>query len=127
MFRRLLSSLLLSLYLFTGTGLVEWLRLPALLSHYFDHCDQKEIGFMEYLALHYVDGNHADTGVHDGRHLPFKSPDTGLFTAIHAILPEAYSVAFGYRPDPVSSSAVAAIWLPQGLYAGAIWQPPRVI
>lgn len=47
-------------------------RLPTLVGHYLDHREQSpEMGFMDFLALHYADDRHRENGDETHERLPF--------------------------------------------------------
>lgn len=75
--RRLTYSLgwfLLGSYLLVSTPAVELLKLPVLVEHYVEHrAESPEMGFWEYLSLHYFSGIEYDADYARDMQLPFKS------------------------------------------------------
>lgn len=65
---------LLGTYLLVSTPAVEVLKLPVLLEHYLEHrAEAPEMGFGEYLKLHYFSGIEYDADYARDMQLPFKS------------------------------------------------------
>lgn len=69
--RRLAPSLIIAL----AYGLVlmpDAVRLPTLIGHYLEHQERTpDMGFMDYLALHYNSAEHTENGDETHEQLPF--------------------------------------------------------
>lgn len=65
------------LYLFTATNLSEFLKLPLLVEHYIEHKDlNKNLGFIDFMAIHYFSKTVIDDDYEKDVKLPFKSNNT---------------------------------------------------
>ncbi|MCS7037176.1 MAG: hypothetical protein NZM41_10970 [Saprospiraceae bacterium] len=65
---------LLGAYLWVGTPAAEVLKLPVLIEHYLEHrAEVPDMGFWEYLTLHYFSGIEYDADYARDLQLPFKS------------------------------------------------------
>ncbi len=72
--KRILGALLLGAYLLASTPASEVLKLPVLIEHYLEHQKEApEMGFWEYLALHYLSGIEYDADYARDMQLPFKN------------------------------------------------------
>lgn len=70
----LLGWFLLGAYLLVSTPATEVLKLPILVEHYLEHrAEAPEMGFWEYLELHYFNGIEYDADYARDMQLPFKS------------------------------------------------------
>ncbi len=129
MLKKLLTFILVSLHLIAAPALQEWVKLPILFQHYFEHkAINHEITFAKYLVDHYNNVPHTDDDEARDNQLPFKSADHqtahGLGSlaiphydqiSLKAPLPTLVKLTLGYTDGQV----------PQ-LYQSKIWQPPKV-
>jgi hypothetical protein len=118
---------LLSLYLFTGTGFSQLLRIPELVEHFVEHCQgNAHMTWAEFFHMHYEEPEkHADNHP-SHHHLPFKSVDSNAHSGPHVIdpfiieIPQVSDVS-----EPLSTSHEDQ-FCPWQMDSG-VWQPPRVI
>jgi len=115
------------MYLFSTTDLSQFIKLPVLAQHFFEHRDQdKEISIWKFLYLHYANDHGEDADHHRDMQLPFKSPDNCITTVFSHFLPSQKivvkaSVQFiGKKDFAPRQSILYSTFIPN------IWQPPRV-
>jgi hypothetical protein len=122
--KRLMSILLLALYLTSFTEMHEVLRLPILLEHYAEHKNQvSDMSFIEFLEMHYKsDVTHDE---HDSQ-LPFKVPGHS-FTAQAIALPTQKIIVFKITPVTIVSYSFTYTEASFSSPSEAIFQPPRLV
>lgn len=124
--RRFNAILLLFIYLATSTELHQLLRLPVLFTHFLEHQSQnQEIGFANYIVLHYFTDNPKDRDHTSHNELPFKQDHCEVLHIPLAILPEDLSKSFLPEYQLQSKDSYELRLLPYGVQS-AIWQPPKV-
>jgi hypothetical protein len=120
------AILFLLIYLIANTELHQFLRMPVLFEHYNEHQqDNPAISLVDFLVLHYFNGDKRDGDYARDQQLPFKS-DT---------CPEiSFSIAM--PPDDFPETTVQVFNLTQARvmfkssftissFHFSIWQPPR--
>jgi hypothetical protein len=74
--RKVGGYILLFIFFANSTYLSEVYKLPALVSHFIEHHQQdKKVGLMEFLAMHYWGDDMDDNDQDKDMQLPFKSID----------------------------------------------------
>lgn len=118
---------LLVAYLHSFTNFGELVKLPAMIKHYAEH--QKEtpdIGFIEFLHIHYVHGNLSDKDASKDMQLPFKSTGNASLIGFSYFVP---SPEFTLCPIIFNQSDDTLSCLKNPFYSSgynsSIWQPPR--
>ncbi|MFZ1379423.1 MAG: hypothetical protein WAS56_07125 [Saprospiraceae bacterium] len=127
--KNIFSLLFLTAYLFSATHLMELLKLPMLVRHYQEHkTENANLSLLEFLDMHYANGNPIDEDYDKDMQLPFKSITLSSisFVTICAnftdfvqkekiIIKEGKQKFFDHSFDYSTS------------YLVAIWQPPKSI
>ncbi|EFK34100.1 Uncharacterised protein [Chryseobacterium gleum] len=123
--KKLISILLLSLYLVSTTELYQLLKMPLLIEHYFQHKNlNSEMSFTAFLKMHY-DHPVKDNDYDQDQKLPFVSHASPL------------SVAFTVNPildlhfteKVYNSIEIKKTFYKSALYnkeiLNSIWEPPK--
>lgn len=128
--RRVLAILFLSVYLISTTELVQLLKFPMLVEHYFEHKEKNpQINVMEFLALHY-EGNHLENHPHDedyehDQQLPFIVHIDVLSVSFVLTPPFSFEIEtrklVGKEPKALPLDDAFS----DNNYLSAIWQPPK--
>lgn len=127
--KRISAILFLTIYLFSTTELYQFAKIPMLVSHYIDHRQEnKEMGLLEFISIHYLDGTKLDHDYESDMQLPFKSHDNFVIFTMPAVVSESIAsieMQVTYiedRRSPLFSDDFQAT----PFYA-SIWQPPRFV
>lgn len=112
-------------YVFFATSAKEFIKLPKLVEHYYDHrSDNQDKGLMAFLFRHYYQEDGTDRDAKEDSELPFKSiPENPVTISVHK--PSFSTVIIG-KPAPKESEFYAT-----GnteiltRYLNAVWHPPR--
>lgn len=125
--RKFFAICFIGVHLFTTTELVELMKLPLLVEHYFEHRSQ-DIGvtLLDFLSMHYANGENHDADYDKDQRLPFKSHEGCVNLMVLNCLPHLHQP---YLSLPVALSSD----LPEGNmqikpdtdFHASIWQPPR--
>ena len=111
------------------TELYQLFKLPFLIEHFIEHKEQNQnITLMEFLYLHYANGDVKDADYEEDMKLPFKSHNNSVATSIIDVV--AYSVlkivihprAIFVQPKVAFISEEAFF---TSSYLSNIWQPPK--
>ena len=126
--KRILTILLLTIYLFSTTELSQLLKLPLLIDHFIDHKEEnKDVTIWEYLYMHYALDKDNSTDSNTDKKLPFKSHDS-FITVISNIYTPLFSEFIITKPINLVEKNTLKITecfiLPSVL--SNIWQPPRI-
>ncbi len=110
-----------------NTPLKELLKLPLLIEHYTKHkAENKSIGFIDFLKMHYFNGDPKDADYDEDMKLPFKTisndfativfstPNTVSIDVPKQIFIQTSQPKFGHQTLNFSSANL-----------NSIWQPPR--
>jgi hypothetical protein len=121
-----LIIVLMVVHLFGNTELGQLLRLPKLVSHYFQHRElNPTVTFMDFLVMHYGgdDGTSADDD--SDSQLPYHHVDS------HCLFGTFYPLAqYGFSLKPVEDIPVYGSQLISGnpsKHVSLLLQPPRAI
>jgi hypothetical protein len=114
-------------YLISSTELRQLLKFPLLLQHYAEHkAENKSLGLLQFLAMHYNDEDIIDLDYNKDQQLPFKSQNgyTGTVlsvfepTAIYTLVPRTcFYIA---KHHFISNDDFA-----NTVFLSSIWQPPK--
>lgn len=113
-------------FLVSSTELIQFLRIPALITHYKEHKeDNKKLDFIKFLSLHYSNDT-SDGESQEHHHLPFKSANLTCLMTVPAV---TFSIDFCIPPVP-SISLIRIYYngnvdAPKSSNITAIWQPPK--
>lgn len=134
--RRLLSYILclhfLVISLLPNSEVMELFKLNNLLSHFTHHqvVEKQEIGFLEFLFIHYLDKRHKHTDCQEHNELPFHN--TGQHTAANInfvfTAPSFFSWNFKVHYIEMLDSQKTTYqdnYFPS--FHLSIWQPPKFV
>lgn len=126
--KKIIAILFLISYLFSATELHQLLKMPVVFEHYAEHKQQdKNIGFIEFLAMHYMHGSPKDKDYDRDMQLPFKTVHNCISAISPAYIPDHIQVAIS-EPETVFNSrnysSHSQVLL--SAYLSYIWQPPKI-
>lgn len=125
--RKIAAFIFLSVYLFTATATMELFKLPALVSHYYDHRDEnKFITISTFLIQHYFYEDGTDKDAEEDNKLPFKSLENANSVSLISLSPPNLLEYVHNTKEEINN--LFGIYTNQFLpsqYLSAIWQPPR--
>ena len=107
----------------------ELMKIPVLVSHYIEHCDDEEgLSFSSFIAEHYTDAGESEDGDHDHEGLPYHHHN-GAAVGAHA------SVFIAHAPSSselggASGKAIPVLPSEADILAGhtrGLIQPPRSV
>ena len=126
--QRRFSIFLLALYLFAATEAYQLLKLPLLVIHFIQHCQEDpSMTLSAFLAMHYADETIYDDDWQDDMQLPFKTCQHGELSMMATLRTESLVL-----PIPVMNTDGGTFTqhLPS-LYSitkiTKIFQPPRPV
>lgn len=117
----------MTVYLLSQTEFHQLVKLPLLLEHYIEHrAESPEMGFLDFLEMHYLHGSPQDHDFAKDQRLPFKSSDCNT-VVIPAVLPttEITLPAWVYFADRIQEALHAEPVISRA--SAEIWQPPRLV
>lgn len=126
--KKTVSISLLLIFLSANTELHQFLKLPILIHHFFEHHSQEpDESIAVFLNEHYSNTpDHSDSDHHDHENLPFNSNDClALHNNIAISLAQNFSI---YQPIIVSEKFSIAfnVVIHSSDVFGSIWQPPKI-
>ena len=120
--KKYIAILFIGIHLFTSTELHQLAKLPVFISHYFEHQTQNpQLSLLEFVALHYFNGDVHDEDYAEDMKLPFKQTCiehalvyVPLFQSISITksIEIPTQVSWFYRQDKQLSSFISDIWNP---------------
>lgn len=128
MLKRIISILLLSIYLISITELSQLIKLPVLVEHYIEHKEKDSgLSLWQFLCMHYAHGDVKDADYDKDMKLPFKSHDGCINAITVAFIPQNHAHLF---IKPVFTNAnTYSVYTEKFLtsaYLSSIWQPPKL-
>lgn len=123
--KKLISILLLSLYLVSTTEMYQLLKMPLLIEHYFQHKNlNPEMSLTAFLKIHY-DHPVKDSDHDQDQKLPFVS-HVSLLSVVFTINPSVdfYFTEKIYNPHEIKNTLYKSILYHKEIL-NSIWQPPR--
>ncbi len=127
MTRKAIPFFLLSIYLVGSTELHQLLRLPVFFEHYQEHKELNvHIGLIDFIAIHYFNGNARTPDYARDQQLPFKNDKCPEATISIALPPDDLAETpvqvrrGGSRNDVLFKSVFNGT-----TFHFSIWQPPR--
>jgi hypothetical protein len=124
--KKILSTLLLAVYLFAATDTHELLKFPFLVKHYYEHkLDNKNLTVVNFIVMHYHAEDGTDKDAAKDKKLPFKSPQHAATAGFISFTPTTFFQI--EKPEKETSLAYALTKnvFCTSRYLAAIWQPPR--
>jgi hypothetical protein len=128
--KKIVAISFLFIFLCANTEVGQLLKLPTLVSHYFEHSDHKDdhhIAFIDFVKSHYNDNHkHSDTDKHDEhQNLPFKTINSSVSSVLAFENPTdivfrkpitiSTSITTPFSKEFYTSDVFACIWLPPKL------------
>lgn len=121
-----LAIILIAVHLFGNTEAAQLLKLPKLISHYFQHKElDTSVTFIDFLSMHYGgdDGTSADDDIDN--QLPYHQVDSHCLAGVYYLIDqysfqlniEEYNTEYGGRLISGHSSE----------HVSLILQPPRTV
>jgi hypothetical protein len=128
--KKLITIFFLAVYLFATTDAYQLLKLPVVFQHFAEHrAENKNIGFLEFLDMHYMHGSPKDADYDRDMQLPFKKacPDCASCIVAAAFVPLTvhYSVEKPIRITEQKNYVIQEQLLTSS-YLANIWQPPKL-
>jgi hypothetical protein len=126
-FKYITASMLLAFYMLSATDIHEVIKLPMLVEHYFDHSrEDQQIGFFQYLTLHYGIEDGTDKDAAEDRQLPFQSSEYFSSVSFVSINPPVINQSIHITESIADHDFLLRneTFLPSP-YLDRIWQPPR--
>lgn len=117
----------IAIYLLSSTQLKELLKLPILVEHFNEHrALNAQMSFIDFLCMHYAEGNVKDADYEKDMRLPFKSAENSSVGYISFYLPapvfkQDVLVHFTERKQ----SFAGYNFTYSSAFLSSIWQPPR--
>ena len=111
------------------TELYQLLKLPFLVEHFMEHKEQnKDITLLDFLSLHYANGDVKDADYEEDMKLPFKSHSNTITTNIvDAMASTVLKITIHPKPNFVELKVI--IIAKEAIFASSyhsnIWQPPK--
>ena len=124
--RKLIPILLLLFVTTSATDIIQFMKLPALTSHFFEHkANSSHLSFVDFLMMHYTGHDHNDQDQEKDMQLPFKD--------MHHFSQSMYSWSIQKRINPfdliIQSQRSAIViydeYSDYSTFTSSIWQPPK--
>jgi hypothetical protein len=114
-------------YVFSITEFHQFVKLPFLIEHYFEHKEKNlNLSLLEFLNMHYSKDDAKSADPDSDMRLPFKSHHDCMNTLSIAFVPnqfEGLSQKAEYT-ETNTYSVYTDLFLPSA-HLSAIWQPPK--
>ena len=124
--KNVITSLFLSVYLFSSTELNQLLKLPLLYEHFQEHHEEdNSLSMIDFIVMHYSNNDVDNTDQEDMK-LPFKSPDGCFSASMFAFIsqPLEYTSKFIFvAKEPINNYSYLEF---SSSYLNSIWQPPKL-
>jgi len=86
--KKITAIFFLAVYLFSTTEANQLLKLPVIFQHFQEHKQEnKNITFLDFLAMHYLHGSPKDEDYDRDMQLPFKTSDNIISSITTAFVP----------------------------------------
>ncbi len=124
--RKLIPILLFLFVTISATDLIQFMKLPALTSHFLEHkANSSHLSFVDFLMMHYTGHDHNDQDQEKDMQLPFKD--------MHHFSQSMYSWSIQQRINPfdliIQSQRSAIVIFDEysdySTFTSSIWQPPK--
>jgi len=124
--RRIIPIVLLLFITISATDAIQFMKLPALTSHYLEHkTDSGDLSFVDFLMMHYASHDDNDHDQEKDMRLPFKDMHQSLQTV------QFLSIQHANNPfDIIIHSQRSAFMIADeeseySHFTPSIWQPPK--
>ena len=127
--KRAIAIAFLIVYVGYSTEMHEFLRMPVLVYHYFEHQHQSEVSLSLYSFIehHYFSHDVADGDHDDHKELPFQNHDGMLCNAmVVATLPVQFIFVTCKPICRADAPHHSEVNFPLNYFSSDIWQPPRL-
>lgn len=123
---KLIPILLLLLITISATDTIQFMKLPALTSHFLEHkASSSHLSFVDFLLMHYANHDHNDQDQDKDMQLPFKD--------MHQFSQSMYFWSIQQRLNPfnliIQSQRSAIVindeYSDYSTFSSSIWQPPK--
>ena len=125
--RKGIAILFLSIYLCSTTEAHELLKIPIVFQHFIEHQQEDpSISALQFLQIHYLQGNVKDKDYDRDMQLPFKTAGEFFASTATPFVPLNAQIIIQY-PEDVNN----IVWSQQttpflfSAYQVNIWQPPK--
>ncbi len=125
MLKKFISILLPVIFIFSGTEMHQFLKLPVLIHHFLEHKkSDADMSFITFIEMHYNDHNE-QAGQEDHHKLPFKHCGGGIN---HIVIGEVdqFETHFNFH---ITAEHRASAKYREDFYSSSIsnpiWQPPK--
>ena len=127
LFKNIGAVVLLIVYLLSATATSEFLKIPLLVHHYYDHKDEnRNITLIEFLSLHYYTEDGTDKDAMEDNQLPFKSCENASTVSFISLTPPpSIELVAEFEKKSCTTFGVSNPLLPPSGFMATIWQPPR--
>lgn len=124
--RRIIPILLLLFITISATDIMQFMKLPTLTAHYFEHkATSQHLSFFDFLMMHYASHDDNDQDQDKDMQLPFKD--------MHQFSQVIYSWSLQKNTNPFdliihsqrSAFMIADEDSEYSHYTPSIWQPPK--
>jgi len=89
--KKLISIFFLSVYLFSITEAHQLLKIPIIFQHFAEHSSaDNNINFLQFLGMHYFNGDPKDGDYERDMKLPFKTSSDCVVSVVSVDVPETY-------------------------------------
>ncbi len=113
--------------MFSTTELSQLLKLPSLITHFKEHKElNKDITLLQFLYIHYAQGDVRDADYDKDMKLPFKTHDN-CSVQISVAIPPTFLVS-GNKSAYTNTANCKYILTNESVtssYLSSIWQPPK--
>ncbi|MFC4230938.1 hypothetical protein ACFOW1_03480 [Parasediminibacterium paludis] len=128
--KKLVTIFFLAIYLLATTDSYQLLKLPMVFQHFSEHrAENKNLGFFDFLDMHYLHGSPQDADFDRDMQLPFKKActDCASFSVTAAFVPLVATFSIE-KPIRITEQNNYIIQEPLlfSSYLATIWQPPKL-
>jgi len=124
--KKLITLLLLSVFLLSSTELKQLAKLPVLIDHFNEHkAEDQSITFWDFLSIHYAGKTIYDSDYETDMKLPFKSHDGCACSLIIGFIPNNFIFINKIIFHEVDAFRIYNESFNASAYLSCIWQPPK--
>lgn len=124
--RRIIPIILLLLISISATDFIQFMKLPALTSHYLEHKTKSgDLSFVDFLMMHYASHDDNDQDQTKDMQLPFKDMHQSLQSMQFWSIQQANNPFDLIIQSQRSSFMIADEDTEYSYFTPSIWQPPK--
>jgi hypothetical protein len=91
--KKLISILFFSIYLLSVTEAHQFLKVPLIFQHFAEHSSaDNHINFLQFLGMHYFNGDPQDGDYERDMKLPFKTSSDCVASVVSVTVPDTYFI-----------------------------------